>query len=290
MTQAEYLAAHAMIGGRRASGQADVRALFARHGMAAAHLAELASRGNHYHRGVPKRRTHSPACSTATRLPRRRALARRHRATVTRPNMRRWPTRTARGADLGDMLLPRISTNVAVWPGEPTAIRSRASRPRSAASRRCRPTRSSCPSHGPPFRGIAARVSRLRAHHSERLAELHAALARRDAPMSAEQVIPVLFRRPLDLQAALLRDGRGDRAPQQSVARRTRDAQHRERRRHPLCRVKSWSRFDRPHGIPRCPHPRKPQAAAANAPAGSPAYDPVATRRVARDGRRESAK
>jgi hypothetical protein len=56
------------------------------------------------------------------------------------------------------------------------------------------------PSHGPPFRGIAARVARLRAHHEQRLAELHAALIDAGVPQSAQDVIPVLFRRELDLQ------------------------------------------------------------------------------------------
>ena len=37
------------------------------------------------------------------------------------------------------------------------------------------------------------------AHHAERLAELHAWLVQADAPQSAHDVIPVLFRRTLDL-------------------------------------------------------------------------------------------
>ena len=44
------------------------------------------------------------------------------------------------------------------------------------------------------------RVAKLREHHAARLAELHAALAAAGEPQSAEQVIPILFRRPLDLQ------------------------------------------------------------------------------------------
>jgi glyoxylase-like metal-dependent hydrolase (beta-lactamase superfamily II) len=56
------------------------------------------------------------------------------------------------------------------------------------------------PSHGPPFRGIAARVARLRDHHAARLAELHRALVDAGTPQSAQDVIPVLFRRELDLQ------------------------------------------------------------------------------------------
>src|SRR5262249_54462476 len=54
MTQGEFLAAHALIGQYAGLGQAETRALFACHGMPAEHLAALAARGNHYHRGVPE--------------------------------------------------------------------------------------------------------------------------------------------------------------------------------------------------------------------------------------------
>jgi hypothetical protein len=55
------------------------------------------------------------------------------------------------------------------------------------------------PSHGPPFRGIAARVAQLRAHHAARLDELRDGLARAAAPQTAHDVIPLLFRRELDV-------------------------------------------------------------------------------------------
>jgi glyoxylase-like metal-dependent hydrolase (beta-lactamase superfamily II) len=60
------------------------------------------------------------------------------------------------------------------------------------------------PSHGLPFRGIAARVGQLRDHHAARLDELASAIATLStasgAPVSAADVVPVLFRRELDLQ------------------------------------------------------------------------------------------
>jgi len=200
MSQAEFLAAHAMIGQQASFGQADVRALFARHGMNAEHLAALEARGNAYHRGVPE------APHAFTRLIDGDELA-----------LGRWRWRviagyghspehaalaTAEGGLLisGDMLLPRISTNVAVWPGEPDAdpvarflasLRAFAALPANTLV---------LPSHGPPFRGIGARVARLAEHHAQRLDELHRALVDARAPRSAEDVIPVLFRRELDLQ------------------------------------------------------------------------------------------
>jgi glyoxylase-like metal-dependent hydrolase (beta-lactamase superfamily II) len=200
MTQGEYLAAHAMIEQQASLGQADVRALFARHGMAAEHLASLAARGNHYHRGVPE------APHAFTRVIDGDTLALGVRSWRVVAGYGHSPEHAALASSedallvSGDMLLPRISTNVAVWPGEPDGdpvARFLASLTRFEALPQDTLV---LPSHGPPFRGIAARVAALRAHHDERLDELHDALVAAGAPQSAEQVIPVLFRRPLDLQ------------------------------------------------------------------------------------------
>jgi glyoxylase-like metal-dependent hydrolase (beta-lactamase superfamily II) len=95
----------------------------------------------------------------------------------------------------GDMLLPRISTNVSVWPVEPEADpvgRFVASLQRYRA---LPDDTLVLPSHGLPFRGIAARIDTLERHHDERFAELQAAIA---TPKTAADVLPVLFRRPLD--------------------------------------------------------------------------------------------
>jgi len=200
MTQGEYLAAHALIGQHAGLGRADIRALFALHGMPAEHLAGLAARGNHYHRGVPE----AP-----------HAFARLIDADVLALGSWRWRViagyghspehaslATVEGRLLigGDMLLPRISTNVAVWPGEPDGDPVARFLGSLAAFEPLPPDTLVLPSHGPPFRGIAARVARLRDHHAARLAELHRALVDAGTAQSAQDVIPVLFRRELDLQ------------------------------------------------------------------------------------------
>jgi glyoxylase-like metal-dependent hydrolase (beta-lactamase superfamily II) len=51
------------------------------------------------------------------------------------------------------------------------------------------------PSHGKPFRGLHERTSQLRAHHKDRLAEVLQACFR---PCSAADIVPIMFRRPLD--------------------------------------------------------------------------------------------
>ena len=96
----------------------------------------------------------------------------------------------------GDMLLPRISTNVAVRPIDPRSnplrlflesIRRYCALPEDVLV---------LPSHGLPFRGAHARVAQLEAHHVERLAELREACAQ--APRAAADVLEILFKRKLD--------------------------------------------------------------------------------------------
>jgi len=95
----------------------------------------------------------------------------------------------------GDMVLPRISTNISVRPVEPEG--NPLARFLESLDRfRALPKDTLVlPSHGLPFRGMHARIAQLDHHHAERLAELQAAC---DTPRSAAELVPVLFRRPLD--------------------------------------------------------------------------------------------
>ena len=97
----------------------------------------------------------------------------------------------------GDMVLPRISTNVSVHEGEPEAdpltlyldsIRRLAALPADTLV---------LPSHGRPFVGLRTRVDQLVAHHDERFADVLKACA--EAPQHAAALLGVLFRRKLDL-------------------------------------------------------------------------------------------
>jgi glyoxylase-like metal-dependent hydrolase (beta-lactamase superfamily II) len=97
----------------------------------------------------------------------------------------------------GDMVLPRISTNVSVIDLEPEAdplplyLRS-LDRMRSLPQDTL-----VLPSHGKPFTGLHKRLQQLQDHHADRFAELLAACAER--PLSAADALPVLFKRVLDL-------------------------------------------------------------------------------------------
>jgi len=95
----------------------------------------------------------------------------------------------------GDMVLPRISTNVSVFAIEPEAnsltlyldsLGKFADLPDDVLV---------LPSHGKPFRGLHTRIAQLRAHHVERLAEVVAACA---DWQSAADIVPLMFKRPLD--------------------------------------------------------------------------------------------
>jgi len=96
----------------------------------------------------------------------------------------------------GDMLLPRISTNVSVRPVDPWANPLRMFLESIGRYRALPQDVLVLPSHGLPFRGAHARIAQLGAHHQERLAELQAACAA--APRTAAEVLELLFRRKLD--------------------------------------------------------------------------------------------
>jgi glyoxylase-like metal-dependent hydrolase (beta-lactamase superfamily II) len=181
-------------------GPLAICALFRAHGMAAEDVDALAARGNRYRHGVPE-------------LPSsfRRLLA----GDVVSAGGTSWQVIPGHGhspehASLfaaarnvlvsGDMLLPKISTNVSVWPSDPDGDPLGRFLDSLTAFENLRPDALVLPSHGLPFRGIPLRVAQLRAHHDARLAELMEAIAAAGAPVSAAQMVPILFRRTLDLQ------------------------------------------------------------------------------------------
>jgi len=95
----------------------------------------------------------------------------------------------------GDMVLPKITTNISVWTVEPEgnplglfldSIRRYAALPSDTLV---------LPSHGMPFRGLRERIAQLGDHHRERLAEVADACV---SPKSAADIVPTLFRRALD--------------------------------------------------------------------------------------------
>jgi len=195
IAQGEYLAAHMMveqIAGYRISAMVE---FFRRHGLEQSRIDGLVERGNGYKRGVPE----IPA--TYQRLFHDQRL---------RIGEHEWRTIVGHGhapehmslycAELGvlisgDMLLPRISTNISVMASTPLAD------PlglflASINEYLCLPAETLVlPSHGRPFRGLHARVEQLHAHHAQRCELLVQAC--RGTPKSAAELIPVLFDREI---------------------------------------------------------------------------------------------
>jgi glyoxylase-like metal-dependent hydrolase (beta-lactamase superfamily II) len=97
----------------------------------------------------------------------------------------------------GDMMLPRISTNVSVYEQEPEAD-SLALFLQSIDKFLSLPTDTLVlPSHGKPFTGLHTRIAQLHTHHRDRLVEVRQACDGQDC--SAADILPVLFKYPLDL-------------------------------------------------------------------------------------------
>ena len=105
----------------------------------------------------------------------------------------------------GDMLLPRISTNVSVYNLEPEA------NPLALfldSLQKMKPLPADTwvlPSHGKPFLHMHERIRQLEAHHAERLAEV--IVACKEKPQSAHDIVAIMFKRELDLHQLTFAQG-----------------------------------------------------------------------------------
>ena len=97
----------------------------------------------------------------------------------------------------GDMMLPRISTNVSVYDQEPESNPLRLFLDSIDKFRLLDSQTMTLPAHGKPFVGLYRRIEQLHEHHRDRLAEVMAACQL--TPCSAADIVPVLFKRTLDL-------------------------------------------------------------------------------------------
>ncbi len=204
MTQGEFLGGHALWHQLPGYGVADMLAQFRRHGLDEARLEALETRGNGYRRGVP-------------------ALPRAYQRVIDGDSIdlggRSWQVIAGYGhapehaalhcAELdilisGDMLLPRISTNISVFAATPhddplqrfiDSIRRFKALPDSTLV---------LPSHGMPFKGIDTRVDELIDHHRERCDALLAAC---NSPATAGELLPTLFPRELDTHQVMFAMG-----------------------------------------------------------------------------------
>ena len=97
----------------------------------------------------------------------------------------------------GDMILPRISTNVSVYDQESEADALSLFLESIDKFLPLADSTLVLPSHGKPFRGLHVRIAQLQDHHRDRLAEVMEACTLR--PCHAADILPIMFRRELDL-------------------------------------------------------------------------------------------
>ncbi len=197
MTQGEYLSARIIGAGLPPTDTAGLVEHFRVHGAQPAHLQALRARGNLYMQLVPSLPLTFQRLEAGQRLRIGAAEWQVIEGGGHSPEHAALWCSQQRLLIAGDLLLPRISTNVSVYPMEPESdalgryLRSLDRFDALDAQTQV------LPSHGLPFRGVHSRVRQLRAHHAERLLLLLQACAQR--ALSAADMIPLLFRRELDV-------------------------------------------------------------------------------------------
>lgn len=195
ITQGEYLTGQAIAADIPPFDVASMVRFFHRHGLDTARCAALTARGNAYRHGVP--------AIPATFQP----LFDDDWLTLGEHS---WQIIVGHGhapehASLycdqlnvlisGDMLLPRITSNISAYAAAPD-LDTLALYLSSLDRLGTLPAETLVlPSHGLPFRGLHARIEELKAHHAARCAELLAACER--APRSAGELLETLFGRPI---------------------------------------------------------------------------------------------
>ena len=190
MTPGEFQFAHDFRTRRGALDRKAVVAFYAMHGADVNLLERVVPGDDHYARGVPSVPQSFEPLAAGGYLDTGRS---RWRVMIGRGHSPEHAALYCVDAGVlisGDMLLPRITSHVTVWPMEPDgdplgeflrALDEMAALPADTLV---------LPSHGLPFRGIAQRVLQLKRHHDERLQ-----LAR-DAciePKSAADLLSHLF-------------------------------------------------------------------------------------------------
>ena len=195
MSQAEYLSAHVLRAGVAGSTPENLLAMFRRNGLAGADLETMSGRGNRYRLAVPD------FPQSYSRLMQGDEIAIGGRVWRVIMGYGHAPEHAALYCAAlgvlisGDMVLPKISTNVSVWSTEPDgnplqryldSLERFAGLPHDTLV---------LPSHGLPFHGLHERIEQLREHHRQRLEQLLDACTK---PISAFDALPTLFQRELD--------------------------------------------------------------------------------------------
>jgi glyoxylase-like metal-dependent hydrolase (beta-lactamase superfamily II) len=195
MTESEFLAAHGAREGRSGFNNDLALRYFIQHGLDPDRAKAQETRGNSYGQGVP-------------------SMVDQYRRMIEGDDIeidgKQWRVIIGRGhapehamlycGELGilisgDQVLPRITTNIGVWPSQPNGDPLKLFLSTMKALEPLPADTLILPSHDRVFTGLHARFEQLREHHSARLDEMKGACAQ---PRTAAEIVPVLFRRALD--------------------------------------------------------------------------------------------
>jgi glyoxylase-like metal-dependent hydrolase (beta-lactamase superfamily II) len=196
MSYAEFVTAHAIVSESGPYSKSSAAIFYRAHGVSEEMLEQLSKRRGSYATGVPTLPEHIERIRPGQIVSLGGHDWRCIGGYGHTPEHIALYCETLRVLISGDMLLPKISTNVNVWPIDPhfdavgaylDSLDEFAELPDDTLV---------LPSHGLPFRGVRVRVAALHKHHQDRMNDLVAAL---DTPKSAVETLPVLFRRPLDM-------------------------------------------------------------------------------------------
>lgn len=204
MTQGEWLRSKALwhqVPGCRIE---DMVAQYRVNGLDAARLDKLARRGNAYQRGIPVLPDHYHRLFDGQTLELGGERWQLMAGYGHSPEHASLYCHARRILISGDMLLPRISTNISVDAATPQAdalgwfldsLQQFNNLPHDTLV---------LPSHGRPFKGIGARVAELIAHHAGRCAVLKETC---EVPRSAGEILGTLFERELDTHQVMFAMG-----------------------------------------------------------------------------------
>ncbi|MBF5058000.1 hypothetical protein Y5W_03294 [Alcanivorax sp. 521-1] len=197
MTEGEWALTHRL---QTASDEAvaeGFRHLFGRHGLGGDALDTLAGRGNSYRKVMPELPPAPEIIAEGDAVSINGDTWRVHIGRGHAPEHACLYRERDRLLISGDQVLPTISSNLTVRAHEPDddpvtdfvdSLRAlRAALPRDTLV---------LPAHGLPFRGLHERIDDLCAHHDEQLDAARDACAER--PLTAFDLLPVLFKRELD--------------------------------------------------------------------------------------------
>lgn len=195
MTHSEFITAHALIARVKNQTTESVGELFRQHGLPETQIDSVSAKGDHYEKLVPSIPESFRRIRDNDELDLGGTTWTAMIGTGHSPEHLSLFNPQQNLLISGDMLLPKITTNVAVWPHSPDgnpleefllSIRRYLSLPESTLV---------LPSHGLPFVGIKSRVKELLAHHEDRLGKV---LSSCKEPKTAFDILPTLFDRKLD--------------------------------------------------------------------------------------------